>query len=393
MGRSSFFEFTLLRLAMRMLLGDAPRAAMIGFGVLLASALMMQQMGLFTGLIERSQNAVADAAGVDVWVMHPTTKQFNLAAPIAESAAARIAGMEGVAAAAPFAKASLAVSGPEGRALSAQLFALDDARLLGGPRRWLLGGPAALRGPDAVAIDRIGFMKLWPGEPVALGKTFELGGRRAVVAAVTEAAPVFGAEVLLHARRSLAARYAPAIRPGEASYVLARLAPGAEAEAVARRIEARTGLTALSSEAFSEATKSHYLRHTGIAKNFLTTILLGVVAGVAIVGLTFSLFIADNMPHYAVLKTVGLSGGRLALLALAQIAALTLVGFGLGAAIAYGFFAGVAGPDSALRGFRLEPWIVAASFATVALSVLSSASLGLWRVGRADPALVFREAA
>ena len=71
---------------------------------------------------------------------------------------------------------------------------------------------------------------------------------------------------------------------------------------------------------------------------------------------------------------------------------LALGTFGFGAGIAYAFFLGVAGPDSALRGFRLEGWIVAASFAAVALSVLSAAAFGLWRVGRADPALIFREA-
>ena len=42
MPRPSLLSFPLLRLALSMVLGDGARAGMIGFGVLLSSALMMR---------------------------------------------------------------------------------------------------------------------------------------------------------------------------------------------------------------------------------------------------------------------------------------------------------------------------------------------------------------
>src|SRR5262245_63461430 len=66
-----------------------------------------------------------------------------------------------------------------------------------------------LRRPDAIAIDRVGFMQLWPGEPLQLGKTLDLNDRRAVVAVITDAAPAFSAQVIIHTRYSQAVAFVP----------------------------------------------------------------------------------------------------------------------------------------------------------------------------------------
>ena len=61
------------------------------------------------------------------------------------------------------------------------LMGMDDATLVGAPRKLKLGTLADIRRPDAIIVDEAGYRELWPGEPLTLGKTLEMNDRRGVV--------------------------------------------------------------------------------------------------------------------------------------------------------------------------------------------------------------------
>jgi putative ABC transport system permease protein len=248
---------------------------------------------------------------------------------------------------------------------------------------------AALGHPDAVAIDRVGFAKLWPGEPVRPGKVFRIGGRRAVVVAITEPSAAFAAEAILHARASRVRAYAPETTEG-AAFLLVGVDPGAEPTAVARAIHEATGLAARTSADFSQRTVDYYIGNTGIAASFFTTIALGLVVAASVVGLTFSLFVLENIPVYALLKTLGLSQTRVAILVLSQVGVAGAMGFAFGAALSIAFFDALTGPTSALRGFYVPVWLLgSAALAMLGVTTLATA-VNLGRVLRAEPAAVLR---
>src|SRR5215475_10979653 len=378
----------MLSIVIKMLFGERVKVLGLVFGVAFATLLVAQQAGLFVGLMTRSQNVIADAQDVDIWVMDPAVEYVDLIRPMRDTELFRVRGVPGVDWAVPLFKAATSVKTPDGRTKSALLLGVDDATLTGVSPRVLMGSIFDLRRPDAIAIDRVGYMQLWPGEPLRLGQTLDLNDRRAVIALITDAAPAFSAQVIIHTRYSQALAYVPTGR-NQLSFILAKAVPGADAADVARAIASRTGLNAMTAQEFSSRTIRYYLKHTGIPISFATTILLGIVVGSAIVGLTFNMFVTDNLPQYAMLKVIGVSNARLIGLVLLQAAVVGLIGYAIGIGLAALFFEYACTPTSALRGFNLPWWIATGVAATITLLILLSTLTSLGRVLLAQPAMLF----
>ena len=374
----------MLGVAFKMLFGDRAKLLGLVFGVAFATLLVTQQSALFVGLMTRSQNVIADAEGVDIWVMDPSVEYLDLVRPMRDGALFRVRSVPGVASAARLFKSVTAVKTSDGRMRNALLLGVDDSTLTGVTRHFVIGSLADLQRPDAIAIDRYGFKQLWPGEALAVGKTLELNERRAVVTAITDAAPAFAAQVIIYTRYSQAITYLPNGR-NQLSFILATVQPGANAESVAESITERTTLRADTASNFSRRTVRYYLRNTGIPMSFATTILLG-----AIVGLTFNLFVSANLPQYAVLKVIGVTNVRILMLVLFQAAVIACIGYSIGMGLATVFFHFACTPTSALRGFFIPWWIAAYVAGGVAFFTLLAISASLRRVLFVAPASVFR---
>jgi putative ABC transport system permease protein len=378
----------MLGVALKMLFGDRAKVLGLVFGVAFATLLVTQQSGLFVGLMTRSQNIIADAQEVDIWVMDPSVEYVDLIRPMRDGELFRVRGVPGVAWAVPLFKGTTPVKTGEGRTKNALLLGVDDTTLIGVTQRFIIGSVADLQRPDAIAIDRVGFMQLWPGEPLAVGKTLELNERRAVVTAITDAAPAFSAQVIVYTRYSQAVNYLPTGR-NQLSFILARAAPGIDPVSVARTITDRTGLNAFSANEFAWRTVRYYLRNTGIPISFATTILLGIIVGGAIVGLTFKMFVSDNLAQYAMLKIIGVTDGRIVALVLFQAGVVGLIGYAIGTGLAAAFFELACTPTSALRGFILPWWIAMGVAGTMTLLIFLSTAVSLRRVLVVEPVLIF----
>jgi len=378
----------MLGLALKILFGDRAKVLGLVFGVAFATLLITQQSGLFVGLMTRSQNIIAEAQEVDIWVMDPSVEYVDLIRPMRDGELFRVRGVPGVAWAVPLFKGTTPVKTPEGRTKNALLLGVDDTTLIGVTQRFIIGSVEDLQRPDAIAIDRVGFMQLWPGEPLAVGKTLELNERRAVVTAITDAAPAFSAQVIIYTRYSQAVSYLPTGR-NQLSFILARAAPGIDPASVARTITHRTGLNAYSADEFAWRTVRYYLRNTGIPISFATTILLGIIVGSAIVSLTFNMFVSDNLPQYAMLKVIGVTDGRIIGLVLFQAGVVGFIGYAIGTGLAAAFFELACTPTSALRGFILPWWIAMGVAGAMTLLIFLSTLVSLRRVLVIEPAIVF----
>jgi len=265
---------------------------------------------------------------------------------------------------------------------------VDSQSLAGLPERVVMGSLADLRAPDAVAIDRAGYLLLWPGAPLELGRVLEINDRRAVVVAITDAEAPFTTNPLVHTRYPNALAYTNNGR-NSLSYVLVKAQPGVTPKELARRIHARTGLQARTRGEFHWQTVRYYLANTGIPVNFGTVVVLGVLVGIAVVGLLFNTFVLENIQQFAALKAIGIPNARLVGMVLLQAAVVGAAGYALGLMFASLFFE-IGGSTIALRGFRL-PWQVAVVVAGLtALIMVASTVLGLRRVLFVDPAAVFR---
>ena len=375
-------------IAIRMLTGDRVKFIGLLFGVAFSTLLITQQLTIFVNLLLRGAAPVNEVSTANIWVMDRSGRTADVTLPMPATALDRVRSTPGVAWAAPLIRASAAIRTSTGKLEPVSVIGVDDATLVGLPRKMLEGRPDALADPDAVFIDGVGSRKLFP-EGGAVGTRLELNDQRAVIRGIVDADPSFTGTVILYTRYSNALSFVPGSR-NRLSFVLARTVPGETANDVAARIERTTGLRARTNEEFARDGVQYIIDNTGIPINFGITVALGFVVGVAIVGLTFSLFIRDNIKQFGALKAIGVTNTKIRLMVAAQSGMVGLIGYGIGIILAVLFIFGGASGSDAFKGFY-TPWqIPVITAAVVIVMILLTGLVALRTVLRTEPAEVFR---
>jgi len=375
-------------IAIRMLTGDRVKFFGLLFGVAFSTLLITQQLTIFVNLLLRGAAAVNEVSTADVWVMDPSGRTADVTLPLPATALDRVRGVPGVAWAAPLIRASATVRTPEGKLEPVSVVGVDDATLIGLPRTMLEGNAATLADPDAVFIDGVGSRRLFP-RGGAVGTRLELNDQRAVIRGIADADPTFTSSVILYTRYSNALAYVPGSR-NRLSFVLVRTAAGTNPRSVADAIESATGLKAQTREEFARDGVQYIIDNTGIPINFGITVALGFIVGVAIVGLTFSLFIRDNIKQFGALKAIGVTNAKLRLMVAAQAGLVGLIGYGLGLLLAVLFIVIGSSASDAFKGFY-TPWEIPAIAAVVTVvMILLTGLVALRTVLKTEPAEVFR---
>ena len=378
----------MLWVAWKMLIGNRVKYLGIVFGVVFAALLIAQQASIFCGLMSLTISQIRDIEGVQIWVMDPNVQFVDDVKPLADTELFRVKGVPGVEWAVRLYKGIARARLEEGSYEQMILLGLDDATLVGAPERVFMGSIADLRKPDAVIMDEAGYRRVWPGEPYRLGRVFEMNDHRAVLVGITKASRTFQSFPIVYTLYSRAVVFAPPERK-VLSFVLANAVPGVPVEEVCRRIEARTGLQALTRSQFVWKTIRYYLAKTGIPLNFGITVLLGFLVGTAIAGQTFYLFTVENIRQFGALKAMGTSNWTILAMVLAQAVQVGIIGYGVGVGLAALF-----GWATATGGTRLSffmPWqVLAITAAAVFVIVLLASLLSIRKVLVVDPAIVFR---
>ena len=374
-------------IAWKMLIGNRAKYLGIVFGVVFAALLIAQQASIFCGLMSLTVSQIRDVQGPSIWVMDENVQFVDDIKPLSDTELFRVKGVPGVDWAVRFYKGIARARLEEGSYEQVILLGLDDATLVGAPGGVFMGSIADLRKPDAVIIDDAGYKRIWPGEPFRLGRVFEMNDHRAVIVGITKASRTFQSFPILYTRYSQAVTFAPPERK-VLSFVLANPEPGLAAAEVCRRIEAQTGLQAVTRDQFLRKTIEYYLRKTGIPINFGITVLLGFLVGTAIAGQTFYLFTVENIRQFGALKAMGTSNWMILLMVLSQALHVGLVGYGVGVGLAalFGWWS-----RSMTRLSFFMPWqVLAITAAAVFVIVLVASVLSIRKVLVLDPAVVFR---
>lgn len=377
----------MLWIAWKMLIGNRVKYLGIVFGVVFAALLIAQQSSIFCGLMLLTISQIRDTQGPDIWVMDKNVQYVDDIKPLSDTELFRVKGVPGVEWAVRFYKGIARARLEEGTYEQMILLGIDDATLVGAPEGVFMGSIADLRKPDAVIIDAVGYKRIWPGEPLRLGRVFEMNDRRAVIVGITTASKTFQSFPIIYTRYSQAVLFAPRERK-VLSFVLADPAPGVPAEEVCRQIEAQTGLQALTRQQFTWKTIRYYLQKTGIPINFGITVFLGFLVGTAIAGQTFYLFTVENIRQFGALKAMGTSNWTILCMVLFQAIQVGIVGYGVGVGLAALF--GVATKGFGRLSFFM-PWqVLAITGAAVFVIVLLASLLSIRKVLVVDPAIVFR---
>src|SRR5258708_39338693 len=143
----------MLRVAMKMLLGDRAKYVGLVFGITFTSFLVAFAGSYFCGFMTRGFALIGENPGMDVWVMDPAVESTEQTTNIPDSALARVRSVDGVLSAVPLALATADVRFPNGRFQAFQLIGVEGATLFGlSPPRDRVSA-TVLRTPDAVVVD------------------------------------------------------------------------------------------------------------------------------------------------------------------------------------------------------------------------------------------------
>lgn len=377
----------MLWIAIRMLTGDKQKFYGLVFGIAFSTLLITQQLVIFVNLLERGSSGAYNVAEAEVWVMDPVSRTTDIAYAMPSTALDRVRAVQGVEWAVPHLRAQASVRTKDGDLEGVAIIGVDDATLIGLPKRMLQGNTDVLAQPDSVIIDDVGTTRMFP-DASPIGERLELNDQRAVIRGVADAIPSFTSTVVLYTKYSQALRYVPGTR-NRLSFVLVGASDGINAKTLSERIERQTGLKAQTRDEFARDGVQFIIENTGIPFNFGITVFLGFVVGVAIVGLTFSLFIRDNIRQFGALKAIGVTNGKIARMVAVQAGLVGLIGYGLGVLGTVAFILVFAG-DPTFKGFYI-PWqIPLLSLVAVFLILALTGWLALRNVLKTEPAAVFR---
>ncbi|MEI6645064.1 MAG: ABC transporter permease [bacterium] len=378
----------MIRIALKMLFGDRGKYVMLISGITFATLLMAQGMSLFCGLMSWTYSTLRNI-NVPIWVADPKVEQCNDNKPMRDTDTTRVRSVDGVAWAVPLYQGISLARLLDGTSKLITLVGLDNNTLIGAPTRIIAGRLEDLRMPNTVIIDDFGVERLSAGRdhPIGVGDTFEINDREARIVAICHSYRSFTGGPYVFTTYDRAIQYAPSQRK-MLSFILAAPQPGLSAEETARRITERTGLAAFTHRELMWSTIMWYIKNTGIPINIGTIVIIGFIIGAAISGQTFYSFVLENTRHFAALRAMGTSSGELCSMLLSQALLVGVIGYGIGLGLVA--FLG----NNLLRLGKvpfLMLWQIPAIVGIAVLVIVAiSALIGIFRIARLEPAIVFR---
>ena len=374
--------------ALKMLTGDRAKYLGLIFAIAFSSFLIAHQASIFAGIMDRTRSQIKDVTDADIWVMDRNTQYFDEVNALTDNDLYRVRGVRGVKWAVPLFKGNPRAKAPDGKFRVVILLGLDDATLVGAPRKMVLGSADDLREPDAAIIDEAGYRFFFPKQPLELGRTLEMNDHRVRLVGICDASAPFTTLPVVYTRYSQALGYVGRER-NLLSFVLVKPEPNVPIGELAKHITQATGLKAMSGDQFGWATIMYFIRNTGIPINFGITVMIALIVGTVVAGQTFYIFTIENLKQFGALKAIGVTNRRIVGMILLQALVVGSIGYALGMGMAATFFA-IFVRQIATRGILLLPQVMIGTAVVVIFIVIVASLMSIRKVLVLEPAVVFR---
>src|SRR5499425_2107013 len=224
--------------ALKMLTGDRAKYLGLVFTIAFCTFLLENQSSIFAGILNRTGSQIADVTDAEIWVMDAKTEYFEQTKALKDTDLLRVRGVDGVEWAVKLFKGSPVARTLDGKFAVSFCLGLDDPTLTGAPCEMLRGSWERLREPDAVVIDKAGYVLLFPGEPLRLNRTLEMNDHLVRIVGISDASAPFQSLPIMHTRYSEAVNFVGRERT-QLSFIIVRPAPGVTPQELTVRIQER----------------------------------------------------------------------------------------------------------------------------------------------------------
>jgi putative ABC transport system permease protein len=369
-------------LARKILLHDRIKFAVAGAGVSISVLLVLVQIGLYLGFMQNASNLI-DHAKADLWITSEANENFDFPAPMDDRVLYRVEQVAGVERAEPMILSFGQYKLPTGGNQGVQVVGVEREGTLMRPWNVVAGNARRLGEVDGVVVDRTEFGKL---HVASLGAEREITGVKSRVVALTDGIRSFTTSPLVFTNIDTARTYTN-LTSHQISYVLVKLAKGADVASVKASLERIPHIDVYTQRELSNHTRTYWSSRTGVGAGMFTTAILGVIVGLVVVGQILYNGTLEHIREYGTLKAMGAPNGAIVRVILYQALISAAVGFVVGGALA---IAAQAAMRSANLSVLLTPSLIAGTAALTAVMCAAAALLSILKVLRLDPATVFK---
>jgi putative ABC transport system permease protein len=371
-------------LGLKTLLHDKVRFLITVSGVAFAVTLVLVQVGLFVGLLDNSTITIRKL-DAELWVTSKNSPNLDFVHQFPESNLYRARSVPGVERADNLILSFMQVSLPTGAEETTIVYAMEDFQRWGIPWQVTQGNLDDLKRGAFVIFDESASKRFGEFE---VGDYREVMGQRLKVIGKTREAKSFTTTPLAFMDFRRAQALQPELLDGKTSYIVVKVASGADVAVVKAELERRLPYNdVFTSQAWAERSRGYWVENTGIGFNAFLTVFLGCLVGVVVVAQTLYTSTMEHLKEFGTVKAIGGSNLDIYRMLGKQATVAAVVGFVLGYLPAQ-----LLKPVIASAGLKLiiaPELTLVVLFGTVALC-LGSALISFRKVASIDPALVFR---
>ena len=371
-------------LAVKILLDDKARFLTTVSGVGFAVALVYIQVGLFVGLLA-SASVTIDRMDAELWIAARNTPNVDFGNPFPETLVQRVRSVPGVARADNLIVWFSTVALPNGANESVVLYALKNFARWNLPWKVIEGDPDDLRRGRFVFLDDSATRRFGA---FAVGDYREFSGQRLKVIGRTSEARSFTTSPIAFLDYRLAQSLTPTELDGRTTYIVAKLAPGADVNAVVAEVRRRLPYHDVHTrDEWSRLSRAYWVESTGLGLTMFLTVSLGCLVGVIVVAQTLYTSTTEHLTEFATVKAIG--GRDLSIYGVIaeQASVAACVGFLLGTAVSLALVPILARIDMPLVITRE---LAALTFVGTLGLCLAASAVSCRRITVLDPAIVFR---
>jgi putative ABC transport system permease protein len=371
-------------LATKSLLHDKLRFLITVSGVAFAVTLVFVQVGLFIGLMDNATLTI-EQIDADLWVTSHNTPNIDFSHTFPETQVKRVRSIPGVARADNLIVWFMQVNLPTGAVEGTEVYALEDFSGWNFPQNVVEGNVQDLRRGGYFMVDDSA-KKRWGAFQV--GEYREILGRRLKIIGRTVGDKSFTTTPLTFLDYRLAQSLNSETLRGNTTYVLVKLAPGADRDRVAAEIRRRLPFNDVyTKSAWATRSRNYWIISTGLGLNMYLTVFLGCLVGIVVVAQTLYTSTMEHIKEFGTVKAIGGGNGEIYAILGKQASIAAVAGFAFGALQALAIAPLMAKADLKLI---IPNSLFVIVFAGSFLLCLAAAMVSFRKVAKIDPALVFR---